>query len=107
MPRLMCFYGLNDLHFVTTSTYRRARLFDSERFKRKFTTSLAELRREYGFKLCFRLIGYVLIPEHCHLLLWTPELAPKSPFSFSPDSCLLCPVSSGGFTSCRTARFSL
>ena len=62
------------LHFVTTSTYRRARVFDSDRFKRKFITSLADLRAELGF----RIIGYVLMPEHCHLLLWPSESANPS-----------------------------
>ncbi len=30
MPRPHHYYGLNHLHFVTSSTYRRARLFDRE-----------------------------------------------------------------------------
>ena len=29
MTRLLHFYGLNHLHYLTTSTYRRGRLFDS------------------------------------------------------------------------------
>ena len=37
----------------------RARRFDSERFKRKFVTTLADLRGELGF----RIVGYVLIPQ--------------------------------------------
>ena len=37
----------------------RARLFDSERFKRKFLTTLADLRAELGF----RIVAYVLIPQ--------------------------------------------
>ena len=37
----------------------RTRLFDSERFKRKFVTTLADLRGELGF----RIVGYVLIPQ--------------------------------------------
>jgi len=45
----------------------RARLFDSERFKRKFVSTLADLRGELGF----RIVGYVLIRQltECHLLL--------------------------------------
>ncbi len=42
------YYGLNHLHFLTTSTYRRARLFDSEQFKRQFISTLADLRAELG-----------------------------------------------------------
>jgi len=74
MARLRRFYDANHLHFVTTSTYRRSRVFDSDRFKRKFITSLADLRAELGF----RIIGYVLMPEHCHLLLWPSESANPS-----------------------------
>jgi hypothetical protein len=37
----------------------RGRLFDSERFKRKFVTTLADLRGELGF----RIVAYVLIPQ--------------------------------------------
>jgi hypothetical protein len=44
---------------VGKSTGDRARLFDSERFKRKFVTTLADLRGELGF----RIVGYVLIPQ--------------------------------------------
>jgi len=33
--RLRRFYDANHLHYVTTSTYRRTRVFDSDRFKRK------------------------------------------------------------------------
>ena len=69
MPRQRNYYGLNHLHFLTASSYRRARVFDSERFKRQFITTLAELRAELGF----RIVGYVLMPEHCHLLIWPSE----------------------------------
>jgi putative transposase len=65
------FYGLNHLHYLTTSTYRRARLFDAESLKRHLVGTLAELRWELGF----RIVGYVLMPEHLHLLIWPSELA--------------------------------
>ena len=68
------FYGRNQLHYITTSTYRRARLFDSERFKRQFMTTCRDLREE----LLFRIIGHVLMPEHFHILLWPSELANPS-----------------------------
>ncbi len=66
MPRLKHYYGFNHLHYLTFSTYRRARLFDSDKFKREFIATLDELRTELGFKI----VGYVLMPEHCHLLVW-------------------------------------
>ncbi|MGO8731741.1 MAG: hypothetical protein ACLQVM_02995 [Terriglobia bacterium] len=34
MPRLEHFYGQKDLHYLTTN--RKARIFDSDRYKRKF-----------------------------------------------------------------------
>jgi putative transposase len=71
MARQRHFYGLNHLHYLTSSTYRRARLFDSERFKRNFITVLGGLRAELGF----RIVGYVLMPEHFHLLIWPSDLA--------------------------------
>ena len=52
------YYGENDLHYLTTSVYRRTQIFNSEHFKREFVATLAELRAEPGF----RLLGYVLIP---------------------------------------------
>jgi REP element-mobilizing transposase RayT len=61
--------GLNHLHFITASTYRRARLFDSDRFRRDFVATLTGLRAELSFKV----IGYVLMPEHFHALIWPSE----------------------------------
>jgi putative transposase len=54
------------LHFITASTYRRVRLFDSPRFRARFIETLGQLRNEFDF----RLVGYVLMPEHFHLLIW-------------------------------------
>jgi len=68
------YYALNHLHFLTTSTYRRVRLFDSERFKCQYISTRAELRAELGFHI----VGYVLMPEHFHLLLWPSEQANPS-----------------------------
>ena len=76
------YYGENDLHFLTTSTYRRTQIFNSERFKREFVATLAELRAELGF----RLFGYVLMPEHFHLLLWPSEAANPSLVPVIPRS---------------------
>jgi putative transposase len=67
-------YGLNHLHYLTKSTYRRARLYDSQRFRNQWVSTLGELRRELGFKV----VGYVLMPEHFHALVWpTPEADPS------------------------------
>ncbi len=71
VPQHRHFYGLNHVHYITTSTHRRARVFDSQRFKRKFISTWEELRGA----LAFRIMGYVLMPEHFHVLLWPSELA--------------------------------
>jgi len=68
------YYGLNHLHYLTASTYRRARLFDSERFRRHFVQTLHQLRARLDFKI----LGYVLMPEHFHLLIWPGERADSS-----------------------------
>ncbi len=74
MPRLQRYYGLNHLHYLTNSTYRRARLYDSERFRDHWVVTLGELRRELGFKI----VGYVLMPEHFHALIWPAREADPS-----------------------------
>ena len=74
LPRRPHYYGYNHLHYLTRNVYRRARIFDSDRFKLNFVQALRNLREELGF----RIIGYVLMPEHCHLLIWPSELADPS-----------------------------
>jgi REP element-mobilizing transposase RayT len=74
VPKLKHYYGLNHLHYLTTSTHRGGRLFDSERFRNQWVTTLGELRRELGFKI----VGYVLMPEHFHALIWPSEEANPS-----------------------------
>jgi hypothetical protein len=49
------YYDENHLHHVTANVYRRARIFDSDRFRLKSTQTLADLRTELGF----RMIGWV------------------------------------------------
>jgi hypothetical protein len=51
MPRLRHFYDQNHFHYLTVSTYGRVRIFDSDRFKRKFVQTLDELRAELGFQI--------------------------------------------------------
>jgi hypothetical protein len=61
------YYGLNHLHYRTASTYRRARIFGSERFKGHFTKTLNGLlsgppHKENG-KRCRRQIDNVHLGE--------------------------------------------
>ena len=64
-------YGRGDLHFLTFSCYRRLPLLNSIRSRNKFLNTLAKVRERYKFLL----LGYVVMPEHVHLLISEP---PKS-----------------------------
>src|SRR5260370_12222456 len=63
------YYGRGHLHFVTFSCYRRLPLLEAAPAKDLFLSELARARREYGFALA----GYVVMPEHVHLLLSEPR----------------------------------
>jgi putative transposase len=63
------FQGTRDIHFITFSCYRRSPLLQPEATKVAFLSELERLHRKYQF----RLYGYVLMPEHVHLLLSEPE----------------------------------
>jgi putative transposase len=58
-------YGRGDLHFITFSCYRRLPLLGSVRARNIFVQILDQVRNRYGF----RLVGYVAMPEHVHLLI--------------------------------------
>lgn len=62
------FYGKGHLHFLTFSCYRRLPLLKSVRARDVFVRELAKVRDKLGF----RLIGYVVMPEHVHLLMSEP-----------------------------------
>ena len=63
------FYGRGDLHFITFSCYRRRANLGTRRARDRFLRILDELRCRYRF----RLFGYVVMPEHVHLLISEPE----------------------------------
>ena len=63
------YYGQGDLHFITTSCYRRKPLLGTARARDVFLTVLEQVRRRYRFDV----IGFVVMPEHVHLLLGEPE----------------------------------
>lgn len=51
MPRQKHYDGDNHLRFLTRSTYRTVRLFDSVIFRRRWEQLSGDLRRELGFKI--------------------------------------------------------
>ena len=66
MPKnLKRYYGLQHLHFITCSCYRRRPLLGSIRARNMFVKVLGEVRDRYQFEL----VGYVVMPEHSHLLV--------------------------------------
>ncbi|HEX8816553.1 MAG TPA: transposase [Terriglobales bacterium] len=71
---LVRYYGTRHLHFITCSCYhRKPRLHDAARYD-LLLTILEEARQKYHFVVH----GYVLMPEHFHLLITEPELGNPS-----------------------------
>jgi putative transposase len=69
MPKgLKRYYGRGDLHFLTFSCYRRLPLLGTVRARNVFVDVLAKIRKRYRFLL----VGYVVMPEHVHLLISEP-----------------------------------
>ena len=66
--KLKRYYGRRDLHFITFSCYQRKALLGSVRARNLFVKILAEVRERYQFLP----VGYVLMPEHVHLLISEP-----------------------------------
>src|SRR5271157_3374565 len=72
MPRgLRRFQESGQSHFVTFSCYRRLPYFATPEMFDQFVRSLENMRRR--FELC--IYGYVVMPEHVHLLLSEPPQA--------------------------------
>jgi len=57
--------GRSDLHFITFCCYQRRPLLGSARSRNQVIEILREVRAKYGFSL----VGYVIMPEHVHLLI--------------------------------------
>jgi putative transposase len=67
--RLHRYYGAGYSHFISTSCYRRRPLLGSAANRDLFTRVLEQVRRRYRFVVA----GYVVMPEHVHLLMSEPE----------------------------------
>jgi putative transposase len=75
MPKgLKRYYGQGHLHFITCSCYRRLPLLGGARARTALVRILAEVRRRYQF----RILGYVVMPEHVHLLISEPAVGTPS-----------------------------
>lgn len=70
MPsRLKRYQHAGSHHFLTFSCYRRLPLLHSREAKETFEHELERARRWYRFQV----FGYVVMPEHVHLLVSEPE----------------------------------
>ena len=75
MPRgLHRYYGADHLHFITCSCYHRFPLLRFARSRDRFLSVLEQTRKRYRFVV----VGYVVMPEHIHLLLSEPEVGNPS-----------------------------
>jgi len=75
MPKnLKRYYGRGDLHFLTFSCYRRLPGLGTAKTRNEFLRALDEVRMKYGFAL----VGYVVMPEHVHLLMSEPKIGTPS-----------------------------
>jgi putative transposase len=68
------YHGAGDLHFITCSCYRRPPLLATPRRRDLFLTVLEQMRRRYQFVVA----GYVVMPEHIHLLIGEPPIKAPS-----------------------------
>jgi putative transposase len=67
-------YGTHHLHFITCSCYQRLPLLNSSKDRDRFLKILEQTRQRYRFVV----VGYVVMPEHVHLLLTEPEVGSPS-----------------------------
>lgn len=67
-------YGAHHLHFITCSCYRRLPFLRTTRSRDRFLAILEQTRQRYHFVV----VGYVVMPEHIHLLITEPEIATPS-----------------------------
>ena len=67
-------YGAGNLHFITCSCYRRVPLLGSSGARDEFVAALGQMRDKFRFLL----VGYVVMPEHVHLLMSEPPFGTPS-----------------------------
>jgi REP element-mobilizing transposase RayT len=67
--KLQRYYGAGYSHFITTSCYQRKPLLATPQSRDLLLEVIEQVRRRYYFAV----VGYVIMPEHIHLLLTEPE----------------------------------
>jgi REP element-mobilizing transposase RayT len=63
------YYGNHDFHFITCSCYHRRPVLSGPSARDLFVRILEETRFHYHFVV----VGYVVMPEHFHLLVSEPD----------------------------------
>jgi putative transposase len=63
------FHHSGQSHFVTFCCYHRRRLFTTDATRQIFESALERVRRSFRLQV----YGYVVMPEHVHLLLSEPQ----------------------------------
>ncbi len=63
------YYGTHDSHFITWSCYRRQPILGTATRRDLLLEILEQARRKYRFVV----YGYVIMPEHVHMLITEPE----------------------------------
>jgi putative transposase len=63
------FHHSGQSHFVTFCCYHRRQLFTTDGSRRIFESALERVRHSFGLQV----YGYVVMPEHVHLLLSEPQ----------------------------------
>src|SRR6266704_911862 len=63
------YHSSGQSHFVTFCCYHRRRLFTTDESRRIFESALERVRRSYRLYV----YGYIVMPEHVHLLLSEPQ----------------------------------
>lgn len=66
---LLRYYNSGDLHFITCRCYQRRPFLHTADRRDQFLQILEETRQNYRFAVT----GYVVMPEHFHLLVSEPE----------------------------------
>ena len=70
MPRgLIRYHNTGNFHFLTFSCYHRRPYLDSEEARNLFEAALERIRQRYLLVVA----GYVVMPEHVHLLVSEPS----------------------------------
>jgi putative transposase len=66
---LIRIYGEGHLHFITCSCYRRSQKFKTPRSRSVFEEICEDVRQQLDFDV----FGYVVMPEHFHVLISEPH----------------------------------